>query len=99
MPFSQSRAPKSTRVGPGETDTEIESGDTITVYSIVCSNTTTSAETVTIEEAGTTTIKVRIRVPADNTTEVTTVFLADKGLQVTTPANTDCVIFHSQPGS
>ncbi len=99
MPFSESRAPKSTRVAPAQTDSQIESGSSLTVYSIVCSNTSTSAETVTIEDAGTTTIKLRIRVPGDDTTEVSTKFLADKGIQITTPTNTDCVVFHSQPGS
>lgn len=91
-----------TRVAASQTDSAIESEGTITVYTIVCANTDTSAATVTLEESDGSTVIQTIRVLGDTT--VTLSFggggqLFHKGLNVTTPANVTCTVYHSHAGA
>lgn len=92
-----------TRVAAGQTDSLIESGQTVTVYNIVCTNTHASnAEVVTIEEASTTTVIQTISLIAG--TSFNLVFAADgqlfhRGLQVTTGATTAVTVYHTHGGA
>lgn len=92
-----------TRVAAGQTDSLIESGQSVTVYNIVCTNThAANDEVVTIEEASSTTVIQTIGVKAG--TSFNLVFSADgqlfhKGLQITTPATTAVTCYHSHGGS
>jgi len=90
-----------TRVAASQTDSAIESEQTITVYTIVCANTDTNAATVTLEEADGSTVIQTIRVPGDNTVVINFQGgqLFDSGLNVTTPANVTCTVYHSHGGS
>ena len=92
---------KYTRVAAAQTDAAIESEQTITVYTIVCANTNSSAETVTLEEADGSTVIQTIQVPANNTVVLPfpTGQLFHRGLNVTTPTTTTCTVYHSQGGS
>lgn len=99
MPFSEHRASNHTPIAAAQTDSVIAGGGSITVYGILCSNTNTSAETVTIEEADGTTLITIIRVPANSTIESSVEWLADRGVAVTTPTTTTCLVFHSNSGS
>ena len=85
-----------TRVAAAQTDAQVLSEGTIKVFGVVCANTNSSAETVTLEEADGTTVIQSIQVPANDTVVVDIVFLAHKGLNVTTGATTTCTVYHSQ---
>jgi len=90
-----------TRVAAGETDAAIESEQTVTVYSICFANTTTAAETSTLEEGDGSTVIQTIRVPADSSFLLTWPAgqLFHRGLNVTTGANTSATVYHSHGGS
>ena len=90
-------APRTTHVEASSTDQKIVSGETIIVYGIKVEG--TSVGTVIIEESGTTTVKLRISILANTTASCDIPFYADKGIQVTTPANVTCTVFHSQAGA
>lgn len=94
------RASNYTRVAAGgSADTAIESGGTITVYGIVCANTSGSAETVLIEENDGSTVIQTIQVGANSTEKVNIPFLADQGVKVTPGANTSVTVYHSKAGA
>ena len=94
------RASNYTRVAAGAAaDTAIESEGTITVYGIVCANTSASAETVLIEEADGSTVIQTIQVPANATVVHNICFLADSGMNVTAGANTSVTVYHSRAGA
>lgn len=91
-----------TRVAAGASaDQLVESGQTITVYLIACANTSASAETVTIEEANTSTVIQTIQAAANATTQLQfpTGQLFHKGLQVTANTNTSVTVYHSHGGN
>lgn len=90
-------APKYTHVPVSQTDSQIESGEPIYVWGIMVSNTT--AGIVTIEEANTSTVIMRFDVNTADKIQVMDIpFMADKGLQVTTPASCVVTVFHSNAG-
>ena len=86
-------APRTTHVAAGTTDSAIASGSTITVFGIVIEGTANGQ--VTIELNGTTTVKMLLSVAANSSTVMNIPFVADAGIQVTTPANVTCTVFHS----
>ncbi len=83
----------------GAADQAVESEQTIIVYGIVCANTTSSAETVLIEEGDGSTVIQTIQVPANSTVVHNIPFLADNGLNVTPGANTSVTVYHSKGGA
>jgi hypothetical protein len=88
-----------THVAASQTDQQIESGGTIRVYAVVASAGAGGAGTVTIEDAGTTTVKLIMNVAASSTATLEFPFIADKGIQVTTSnANVTCTVLHSHAG-
>ncbi len=96
--FSMNRAAKYTQVAPSQTDSEIQSGESITVYGVVIDG--GGAGTVIFEEADGSTEIMRVSVVADNESQVLDfIWLADQGLTITTPANVYVTVFHSQSGS
>lgn len=90
-----SRAAKRTVCAANATTT-VESGQTITVYGIVLSNTSTQA-TVTVNNGSGTTLFTLSA--AAGTTPIEIEWLADAGLQFSTPANVSVIVFHSHGGS
>lgn len=92
------KASKYTHVAASSTDSLIESGNNITVFGIIASN-SSGGGTVTLEEANTSTVIAIIEILAGDSFESSIVWLADQGLQVTTDASTVCTIFHSQVGA
>lgn len=90
-----------TRVAAGQTDSAIESEQSITVYGIVATNAGASTAAVLIEEADGSTVVQTIQVPAGDTVPI--MFpngqLFDNGMNVTTPADTTCTVYHSHGGS
>ncbi len=98
MAFSMNRAAKYTQVDPSQTDSEIQDGETITVYGIVIDG--AAGATAIFEEADGSTEIMRASVVAANETLVIDIcWLADQGLTVTTPADCYVTVFHSQSGS
>ena len=87
-----------TNVGAGETDVLINDGASILVRGIVVSATALEG-TVTLNERDGSTEILTINVAADTSFEVKTPFLAKLGVSVTTEANCDCTIFHSNAGA
>lgn len=90
-----SRASNYTRIAASQTDSTISGGDTITVYGITASNNSGSAVQVLIEESDGSTGILDIDVPANDTKVINICFLADNGVDVTTPASTTCTVYHS----
>lgn len=92
-----------TRVTAGQTDVLIESGQTVSVLNIVCTNThATNDEVVTIEEANSSTVIQTIGVKAGASFNLN--FSADgqlfhRGLQITTPATTVATVYHTHGGA
>jgi hypothetical protein len=72
-------------------------GETITVFGIVIEGTANGQ--VTIELSGTSTAKMLLSVLANSTTVMNIPFVADAGIQVTTPASVTCTVFHSNAGA
>lgn len=105
MGFVFSRAPKYTKINVGaDADTAIESGNTITVFGIVVdhrgNSSTDGSRFALFEEYGTTTEIMRILVNPGESQSFGTMWLADKGLQVTLdPFYLSCTVFHSQAGA
>lgn len=96
-------APNYTRVAASQTDVAIgtggTAGGTVRVYNIHVSA-TGGAGTITLEEYNTTNIIMTIQVASGvSFTLGGNGFNAHKGLQVTTSANCECTIFHSNVGS
>lgn len=100
MAFSITRAPRYTLVSAGTAASanQIASG-TITVYGFIFTNTNSSAETSTVFENDASTTIFTVRVPANTTLEITTQFLTDAGVSITTGATTACTIFHGNAGA
>src|SRR5262245_28409710 len=90
-----------TRVAANQTDSLIESGQSITVGTIVFNNTNASAETSTLEEANSTTVIQTVTVPGNSTVEIqySEGQLFHRGMQVTTGATTACTVYHTHGGS
>jgi uncharacterized protein with ACT and thioredoxin-like domain len=92
------RAPNYTHVTAGQTDVEIGGGGSITVWGIEVEG--SAAGVVLLEEVGTTTVIKRLRVAASLEQVVSNIcFLADNGVQITTPANVTCTIYHGTSGA
>jgi len=93
--------PVYTRVTAGQTDSAIESEQTITVYSICFANTNSSAETSTLEESDGSTVIQTIQVPANDSFLLTWPAgqLFPRGLNITTGATTTATCYHSHGGS
>ena len=94
--MSQDYAKNYTHVAAGQTDSAIASGGSCKVYGVSVEG--TAAGRVLLEEYGTTTVIAAIDVAANGHAELSTVFLAPRGVQVTTPANVTCTVFHSTAG-
>jgi len=95
-------APNYTRVAASQTDVAIgtggTAGGTIRVYNISMSA-TGGAGTVTLEEFGTTTVIATYQIPTGTSfTLGGNGFNAHRGMQVTTTANVECTVFHSNVG-
>lgn len=87
-------ASKSTHVAAGATDSLISSGSTIKVLGILVEG--TSAGQVVVEAANTTTVLMKISTPANDSVVMNIPFVADAGIQVTTPSGVTCTVFHTQ---
>jgi hypothetical protein len=90
-------ASRYTHVAASQTDSQIQSGNPIHIWGIQASAGT--AGTVTIEEAGTSTVIMIIDLATNGTFVLDVPFLADAGLQVTTAADTTCTVFHDSAGA
>ena len=86
-------APRSTHVAASQTDSAIGSGGTLTVYGILVEG--TSAGQVIVELYNTSTVKCLISVAANTSHTMNIPFVADAGIQVTTPAGVTATVFHS----
>lgn len=95
--MSQDYAHNYTHIAAGQTDSAIVDGKSCKVFGLSIEG--TAAGRVIIEEYGTTTVIAALDVAANGHTELTTIFLAPRGLQVTTPANVTCTVFHSNAGA
>ena len=96
-------APNYTRVAASQTDVAIgtsgTAGGTIRIYNISMSA-TGGAGTVTLEEYNSSTVIATFQVPSGvSFTLGGNGFLCRNGLQVTTSANVECTIFHSNVGA
>lgn len=90
-----------TVVAAGQTDSQISSGQSITVDLILCANASGGAATVTLEEAdGTTSI---LAMPLTTGQTLPVPFprgqLFDRGLAITTPAGVTVLVCHTNGGS
>lgn len=90
-----------TRVAAGQTDAAIESEQTITVYGIVATNAGAATAAILIEESDGSTLIQTIQVPAGDSVPVMFANgqLFDNGMNVTTPADCTCTVYHSHGGS
>lgn len=95
--MSQDYAKNYTSIPASQTDSAIASGGTVKVYGIVVEG--TGAGRVLVEEYNTSTLIFAIDIEANTTFEATTEWLAKNGLQITTPANVTCTVFHSNAGA
>lgn len=86
-------APNYTHVAASQTDSAIVSGSSCTVFGISVGGTANGR--VLIEESGTTTVIMELDVLANTAAVFNVPFVAPRGLQVTTPANVTCTVFHS----
>ena len=86
-------APNSTRVAAGQTDAAIASEASITVFGITVQG--TAAGQVVVEENDGSTVIMEISVAANTTAVMNIPFVAARGLNITTPANVTCTVFHS----
>lgn len=99
------RAAKLTQVAASQSNSQIQSGASITVYGITVTAATGGAGQATFEEGtapgdfSSTTEVLEVDVPAGETVHIDTTFLAGKGLRVTTAANTKVTVYHSQSGA
>lgn len=95
---ARGRAAKITNVAAGQTDEEIESGQSIHVYGFIVSNTSENFDSVRFEDKdGNLLFTFPAQIQSATPCEIE--WLADKGLQITTPASITCTIFHSQGGA
>lgn len=90
-------ASRYTHVAAEQTDAQIQNGNPVHVWGIQASAGT--AGTITIEEAGTSTVIMLIDLPTNGTFHMDAAFLAGAGLQVTTAADTTCTVFHDSAGA
>jgi hypothetical protein len=95
--MTQDYAKQYTTTAASQTDAAIASGGTVKVYGIVVEG--TAAGRVLVEEYNTTTLIMAISIEANTTVEIGTEWLAKNGLQITTPANVTCTVFHSTAGA
>ena len=99
-------ASRTTRIIASQTDSVVAPetvggvivGQPIIVHGILCENASASNVTFTFEKWNTTSVLFTIAVPARNSFFVPQIFVADAGLQVTTPAGATCTVWHSHPG-
>lgn len=87
-------APLTTHFAAGVTDSAVLSGGTCTVFGIVVEG--TSAGQVIVEVYNTTTVKMKISVLAGGSSIMNIPFVADAGIQITTPSGVTCTVLHSQ---
>ncbi len=90
-------APRYTRVAAGQTAVAIAGGESIRVHGIVATSSGGGATVTVLDNAGATIVV--INVIANNTFELKTGFMADKGLKITTSANGTCTVFHTSGGA
>lgn len=86
-------APNYTNIAAGTTDGQVASEGSITVFGISCGG--TAAGRVLIEERDGTTLILELDVPANGSAVFNIPFVASRGINVTTPANVTCTVFHS----
>lgn len=87
-------ASKTTFITTSQTDSAIDSGRTVKVLGILVEG--TSNGQVVIEKFGTATVIMNISVLANSSSVVDIPWVADAGLQVTTPSGVTCTVFHTQ---
>ena len=87
-----------TRIAASQTDVAIVAGGTVRVYSLSMSA-SGGAGTVTLEEYNTTNIIATFQVPSGVSLSTNNRFLARNGLQVTTSANVEVTVYHSNAGA
>lgn len=86
-------APNYTHVAASGTDEAIVSGSSCTVFGITAGGTGNGR--ILFEEYGTTTVIFELDVLANTAAIMNVPFVAPRGIQVTTPANVTCTVFHS----
>jgi hypothetical protein len=89
-------APRYTFVAANTTALAIGGGGTLRIYGMIISS--TAGGTVTLLDSSGVTITTII-VQANSSFEQKNGWIADKGLSITTPANTTCTVFHSHPSA
>jgi len=90
-------ASKSTHVAESQTDSAIESGESIKVFGITIE--AQNGGTVLFEKYGTADLYEKATMLGMGVMELTVPWLADVGLQVTTPAGITVTVFHSHGGA
>lgn len=91
-------APRVTQIAESQTDSQILSGTTVKIWGMVLTNTAAAAQTITFEHADDGSANFAIEMPPNSIEEVNTPWRADRGLQITTGADTRVTVFHSQSG-
>lgn len=92
-------ASRYTTVAASQSDSEVAGGDPIIVHGILCNNPHSATQQFVFEEAGTSTAILTVNVAAGDSRHIYVKWIADKGIQVTTPGNGASVtVWHSHPG-
>lgn len=91
-----SHASRTTHVASGQTDSVIDSGRTVKVLGFIVENSGGATGQVLFEAFGTTTVLMKASVNGGDTVQVSIPWVADAGLQVTTPSGVTCTVFHTQ---
>ena len=92
-------ASRRTVVAASQTDAAVAGGEPVIIHGILCSNPHSSAQTFLFEKFGTTTAELTVSVAAGDSEVIYVQWIADDGLQVTTPGNSATVtVWHSHPG-
>ena len=87
-------APKYTRIAPNQINVAIEAGAAVKVYSISMSASPFNG-VVTLEEYNTTNVIATFNIPSRTSLSTNNRLLARNGLQVTTNASAEVVVYHS----
>lgn len=91
-------APRFQHFAASTTSSKISNGDAILVYGIVVAGAGSGAGNVTIADGDGTTL-MDIRAGSNATRSFPTPWIADNGIQVTTPSTHTCTVFFGSPGS
>jgi len=81
------------RIGPGQRELVIFRGAKLIVTGMLCSATVNDA--IFLLDADTRAVLTTIRVLANTSFEIRTIFSTNKGLAITTGPNSECTIFYT----